>query len=177
MSNLSCPIPENINPLYATNFIFSVHKLPKMTYFIQDVTLPDISLGEALYATPLSDIPVPGDKPNFGNLTFSFTIDESFKNYAEISTWILALGYPENHEQFSKFIRDQEGNLTEHLRTVSDATLGILDSSNQPIATYTFVDCFPISLSGFEYSSTETDARTIKATASFAFNYFYFRTK
>jgi len=176
MSALSCPIPENINPLYTTNFIFSVHKAPLMTYFVQDVNLPEISLGQAQISNPLLDVPMPGDKVTYGNLTLSFTIDSNFKNYSELSNWLISLGYPENHNQFTTFVNSQANNLTEHLKTVSDATLAILDSANKPIATYTFVDCFPVSLSGFEYSSSETDARTIKATATFVFSHYQLRT-
>lgn len=169
---LTCPIPGTINPLFASNFIFSVNKLPDLTFFVQDVSLPDISLGQANYSTRLSDIPVPGDKLNFGTLSVSFQIDESYKNFKALTEWIMALGFPESNSQYTNFIDQQEVHLSEHLKTVSDATLGILDSEMQPIAIYTFVDCFPISVSGFEVTSQTTDSNPLKATAVFAFNYF-----
>lgn len=175
--NLRCPIPENINPLFSTNFIFSIHKVPDLTFFVQDVGLPSITLGEASVSNPLQDTPMPGDKLVYGELTVSFTIDERFQNYRVVSEWLHALGYPENHEQFTLFVAKQEANLTEHMKTVSDATLGILDSSNNPVATYTFIDCFPTSLSGFEYTTTDTDASSIKATATFRFSHYQLRTK
>lgn len=175
--NLRCPIPENINPLYATNFVFSVHKVPDLTFFVQDVSFPAISLGQAITSNPLQDTPYPGDKVNFGDLSITFTIDEHFRNYTKLSEWLIALGYPENHSQFTNFVNAQQNNLTEHLKTVSDATLGILDSSNNPVATYTFIDCFPISIGGFEYSSKETDARTLNVTASFLYSHYQLRTK
>lgn len=175
--NLRCPIPDNINPLLATNFIFSVHKLPDITFFVQDVSMPDVSLGQASISNPLQDTPMPGDKVSFGSLTVSFTIDEKFANYKAVTEWLLGLGYPENHLQFTTFISAQQNNLSEHLKTVSDATLGILDSSNLPVATYTFIDCFPVSLGGFEYSTSETTARHIKASVTFAFSHYQLRTK
>lgn len=176
MTALTCPIPENINPLYASNFIFSVNKLPDMTFFVQDVSLPDISLGEATYATRLSDIPVPGDKVNFGTLTVSFQIDEAYKNFKAITEWLLALGYPDENQRFTTFINKKENYLSQHLKTVSDATLGILDSEMQTIAMYTFIDCFPISISGLEMTSQATDSNPLKVTATFAYNYFILET-
>ena len=173
---LTCPIPESTNPLYPSNFVFSVNKLPDMTFFVQDVNLPEVSLGEANYATRLSDIPVPGDKLNFGNITVSFMVDEAYKNFKALTEWIIALGYPEENEQFTKFIRGQDNFLDEHLKTVSDATLGILDSEMKPVAVYSFVDCFPISVGGFDFTSQSTDSNPLKATATFAYNYFILET-
>ena len=34
-SALQCPIPENIDYLMPGNFIFSVHKIPQLTFFVQ----------------------------------------------------------------------------------------------------------------------------------------------
>lgn len=179
MSNraLKCPMPDNINPLYPANFIFSVHKAPELTFFVQDVNMPDMSLGNATYATPLTDIPVPGDKINFGQLTISFLVDEKFSNYSQLTEWMLALGFPDDHQRFTSFTKKQENNLSEHLKTVSDATLGIIDAANHPVATYTFIDCFPISLGGWQYSSKNTDTTPITATVTFLFDHFKLQTK
>lgn len=174
---LQCPVPANVNPLYPSNFVFSVNKAPNLTFFVQDVDLPDISLGEATYATRLSDIPVPGDKVVFSPLTISFQIDEDYVNYRELTRWLIALGYPESNQQFTSFINEQDNLLSEHLKTVSDATLGILDSELQPIAVYTFVDCYPLSVSGFQFTSQASDSNPLKATATFAFNYYELQTK
>lgn len=168
--HLSCPMPENTNPLYISNFIFSVQKAPDMTFFVQNANLPDISLGEATIATPLSDWPEPGDKVNFGQFSCTFLLDEKMRNYKQITDWLIALGYPTDHRQFSKFIYKQENNLSEHLKTVSDATLGILGANLGPIATYTFIDCFPVSISGFQFDTTVSDAQPIRATATFAYS-------
>ena len=173
---LTCPVPETINNLFANTFIFSVLKLPELTFFVQDVTFPGMTLGEAMVSSPLVDYPEPGDKIQFEALTVSFLIDERFKNYKAVSDWMLALGYPVNHTQFSNFVGKQTDG-SEHLKTVSDATLGILDSSNNTLATYTFVDCFPISVGGFQYSSKETDARTLSVSVTFAFSYYTLQTK
>lgn len=173
MSNgLTCPMPENTNPLYISNFIFSVHKAPDVTFFVQQANLPDISLGEATIATPLVDYPEPGDKINFGQFSCTFIVDERLNNYKQIANWMLALGYPDNHSRFTKFIKDQDNNLSESLKTKSDATLGILNASMGAIATYSFIDCFPIALSGFQFDTTVVDATPIKATATFAYSHY-----
>lgn len=175
-NNLTCPIPDTLNPLYISNFVFSVHKLPSMTFFVQQASLPDITLGEATMATPLVDFPIPGDKMNFSQFSCTFMIDEKFENYKNVTEWIMALGYPDNHERYTQFINKQESNLNEHLKTVSDATLGVLDANLRAIATYTFIDCFPISVSGIQYDTTVADAVPIKATVTFAYSHYELKT-
>lgn len=174
--NLSCPMPENTNPLYISNFAFSVHKAPKMTFFVQSANLPDISLGEASVASPLLDWPEPGDKINFGQFSCTFMVDERMENFKELTNWMLALGYPDDHDRFTQFMKSQDNLLTERLKTVSDATLGILGANLQPIATYTFIDCFPVSISGIQFDTTVTDATPIKITATFAYSNFELKT-
>jgi len=44
ITTLTCPIPSNINPLSPNGFQFSIAKLPDLTYFAQQVTIPGISL-------------------------------------------------------------------------------------------------------------------------------------
>lgn len=174
---LQCPIPGNTDYLMPGNFIFSVHKIPQLTFFVQTASLPDIVLGEARTENPLSEIPYPGDKINFGTLSILFMIDSKFENYRLMQEWMIGLGYPENHKQYTDFIAKQEPQLTENLKAMSDATLGILDKSNRAVATYTFIDVFPINLSPVEYSTMDTSPSPLKANATFAYSYYKILTQ
>lgn len=176
MKQLTCPMPGNTSPLQPNNFAFSVHKIPEITFFLQDVNLPELSLGSASLSTPLVDVPIPGDKIQFGSLTATFIVDSRFKNYSAVRSWLIGLGYPENHDDFVKFIGKQASELSEHYKTVSDATLGILDGSNQAIATATFVDCFPISLSDIQFTTQATSIEPVKATVTFLYSHYQLNT-
>jgi hypothetical protein len=100
-------------------------------------------------------------------------------NYIELSGWIIALGFPKEHSQFSSFIQKREnrfpynigGNRTDAL-AYSDATLSILDSTNTPKTDIIFYDLFPISLEALDYDVTTTDVPYMVGIASFKYKYF-----
>ena len=59
-----------------------------------------MNLGVAIQANYLRDIPTPGDKIEFGDLSLRFLVDEDLSNYMEIQNWIRGLGYPEEVQEF-----------------------------------------------------------------------------
>ena len=142
MQTLTCPIPSNINPLQSNGFMFGIKKLPEISYFCQEVVLPSLDLPSSQMDTPLSRVPMPGDKLDFGDLSLTFLIDEEMINYLALHNWLIGLGFPETREQFAEFTSGQAPSMA----SVSDAVLQILSSSNNTIKTIRFVDLFPISL-------------------------------
>ncbi len=60
---------ENRNFLSPTGFQFTMNRAPKVSYFGNSVSIPSISLGVANFANYLKDIPLPGDKMEFGDLS------------------------------------------------------------------------------------------------------------
>ena len=48
----------------------------------------------ATQVTPLRDIPKPGTKLNYEDLTMTFIVDEDLANYQEIHGWLVGLGFP-----------------------------------------------------------------------------------
>lgn len=172
---LSCPIPNNINPLQSNGFQFNITKLPDLSFFCQEVNIPGMTLPSPELSNPFSIAPVPGDKLDFDDLTVQFLIDEEMNNYISIQAWMVALGFPKNYEQYRKFIGDQRGNLvTELAKGYSDATLQILNSSNNPIRTITFRDVFPVSLQSLTLQSTTDSTQYLTGVATFKYTYYEF---
>ena len=54
----------------------------------------------------------------------------------------------------------------------SDASLIMLSSANNPVYEFKLYDCFPISLSSFVVSSTDSPENVITADATFRYNYY-----
>jgi hypothetical protein len=73
---------------------------PKVAFFCNQANIPDINLGIANQPTYLRDIPIPGDKIQFGDLNLRFLVDENLENYMEIQNWMRGLGYPESVKEF-----------------------------------------------------------------------------
>ena len=98
--NVNLRQPSKMDYASPIQFRFKIAKLPEVEFFIQTANVPSMTLGEGSMATPLVDIPIPGDKVNFGSLDISFLVDENLNNYKELHDWIKGIGFPQNHDQF-----------------------------------------------------------------------------
>lgn len=176
MQTLSCPIPNNINPLQNNGFMFSILKLPELNYFCQEVTLPNIDSPAAEMDTPLVMNPMPGDKMTFGELSIQFLIDEDLTNYKALHNWMVSIGFPKSHEQYRNFINERTNSLTpsELNASYSDCVLAILNSSNRPASTIRYIDAFPTSLAQLTLQSTTSDTQYLAAQATFRYTYYQF---
>jgi hypothetical protein len=171
MSNLSCPSTD-LNFLSPNGFMLVVDRMPKVTFFTQEVSLPGISLQPLEQATPLVNVPIPGDKLQFEPLVLNFIVDKNMDNWYESFKWMQGLGHPENHEQYT--IENDRGypEMSELQRNYSDAVLMVLGPNNVPVRTFRFVDCFPISLNGISFVTTNTDVPYVTSSITLQYSYF-----
>jgi hypothetical protein len=169
-------IPNNINPLSPNGFILSITRLPKIKFWCQVVNIPGISLGSPEQQTPLSTFPIPGDMLSYDNLTIQFLIDEYMCNYKSIVDWMRGLGFPEDNQEYIDMLADSQNPGSELSKNFSDATLQIMDSSNNPCKTIYFKDLFPISIDGLQFESTSTDVNYLVGTATFRYTTWEFGT-
>ena len=87
---------ENRNFLSPVGFKFVLQRTPKVAFFANTANIPSISMGNAVQSTYLKDIPIPGDKVEYGDFSLRFIVDENLENYMQIHNWIRGLGYPES---------------------------------------------------------------------------------
>ena len=80
---------QNRNFLSPVGFKFTLAKEPKVAFFCNATRIPDINLGSATQPTYLRDIPVPGDKIEFGDFNLRFLVDENMENYMDIQMLIM----------------------------------------------------------------------------------------
>ena len=163
---------ENRNFLSPTGFRFVLRRSPKVAFFCNQANVPAMTLGIAEQPTYLKNIPVPGDKIEFGDLTLRFLVDEDLKNYMEIQKWIRGLGYPEKltefedldkaGEVFGKFAGDAD-------QIYSDGTLSVLTNNLIPKYQIFFKDLFPYDLSTLSFDATQTDQEYFTADVSFKY--------
>jgi len=163
---------ENRNFLSPNGFRFALRRSPQVAYFCNQANIPDMTLGVAEQATYLKNIPVPGDKIQFGDLNLRFLVDEDLGNYMEIQRWIRGLGYPESlnefelleaqAEVFGRYSNDQDN-------IYSDGTLSVLSSNLVPKFQILFTNLFPYSLSTMTFDATQTDQEYFTADVSFKY--------
>lgn len=174
--------PSELDYLRPNGFKFQVHSIPNVSFFCQSANLPDMTLGFTTQATPLVDYNEPGEKLQFGELNIRFLIQENLQNYLELYNWLRGLGFPESHEEYTKFIERQNyrfapNSIKSRARLEkSDATLFMLDSNNNPIARATFQDAFPVALSGMDFDIASGDTNYFQALATFRYKQFVIET-
>ena len=129
--------PTKLDYASPTQFKFQITKLPKVEYFCTAVNIPGIDLGGIIsQVTPLKDIPLPGEKLTYNDLTMTFLIDENLENYREIHGWMTGLGFPQDRKQYrtlidaakDRFPTEGKDSLTNH--TIKKETDLIIENEN-----------------------------------------------
>ena len=177
--------PDKLDYASPTQFRFGIHQLPKVEFFTTAINPPGISLGTAIMATPYKDIPLPGEKLEYGNLSIEFLVDEYLENYISLHNWMTGLGFPQDRQEFKTY-RDvtsntpatpagatqsdgKIGTATPDKAMFSDAFIMILSNKNNPILEINFEDIFPVSIGDLDYSQGATDVEYLSVTAEFAY--------
>ena len=163
---------ENRNFLSPVGFKFSLKRAPGVAFFCNQANIPSMDLGIAEQPTYLRNIPTPGDKIQFGDLSLRFLVDEDLVNYMELQRWIRGLGYPESMEEFRKLEGEAvlPGNFGQAGDNIySDGTLQILSSNLVPSFQVVFNDMFPYTLSTVTFDATDTDIEYFTADVSFKY--------
>ena len=184
--------PTKLDYASPTQFKFSITKLPKVEYFCTAVNIPGVNLGETTQATPLKKIPIPGDTLTYEPLQMTFLVDENLENFQEIHGWLRGIGFPGGHEEFKNLLDGGSDRFPTSKNTtlgdagrvkfnapstggiLSDSTLNILTSKNNPVTEVRFRDCFPISLSSLQYNQQATDTDYLTATVTFEYKIYDF---
>ena len=169
----------NRNYMSPVGFKLILTKTPKVDFLCQSANIPQISMGTAVQPTYLKDIPVPGDKVLYDDLTVRFLVDEKMENYLAIYKWITGLGYPESLGQYDQLRKDDirtdriVGDDGDPLYfQYSDATLQILSSNYSPSIHVNFKDAFPIALSTLDFDVTTRDYNFFTASVTFKYTIF-----
>ena len=163
---------ENRNFLSPVGFKFSLKRAPGVAFFCNQANIPSMDLGIAEQPSYLRNIPTPGDKIEFGDLTLRFLVDEDLVNYMELQRWIRGLGFPESMDEFRKLEGEAvlPGNFGQAGDNIySDGTLQILSSNLVPSFQVVFNDLFPYTLSTVTFDATDTDIEYFTADVSFKY--------
>ena len=166
--------PDNINYLSPLGFRFILDRTPTVNYFVQQASVPGVTLGEYDEATPLVTLPYPGTKLSYAPLDVTFRVDEDARNYDEIYKWLIGLGFPESSKQYAEFSQraDLPNAFGRGENVYSDGSMVILTSQQNPNLSYTFKDMFPISISPLTFDTTQSDVTYLDSTVSFRYSFY-----
>ncbi len=142
----------NRNFLSPVGFKFSLAKFPKISFFCNSASIPEISLGTFQQPSYLKQIDIPGEKLTYGDLDIRFLVDENMENYMAVHNWLRGLGFPESPQQFIDKTTDSDG-IRDLEEQFCDGGLHILN----------------VSLTSLNFDATETDINYFTASASFRY--------
>ena len=183
--------PDKLDYLSPTQFRFGINQLPKVEFFTTAATIPGINMGDAMFDTPLKNIPVMGDKLTYENLEITFIVDEFLENYRSLHEWMTSIGFPKDRKEFRDFrsnisntpsadlgtpSKERVGQATAANALFSDANLIVLSNKNNPILQVDYQNLYPVALSAIQFSQDSTDVQYITASATFSYQIYEFTT-
>ena len=160
--------PTNFNFLSPLGYKFILQRVPHVEYFVQSVSLPDMTSPTADTPNPFVRLKNPGDHIDFGDLSVTFKVNENMDNYLEIYNWLVSLGKPVSFDQYNLKSSFSAINITSDDLIRSDISVIVLTSGKNPNIEFRMRDCFPTSLTSIQFNSTDTGVEYIEATATFA---------
>lgn len=145
-------LTTNTNFLPVVEFQLILNRLPNVQFFVQGANVPGISSSGTERPSPFKTINEPSDKVTYDDFTVTVLCDEDMVAFREVSEWLVALTYPDNFEQYAGLTPPPEGSGKK-----SDGSLIILNSNKNPNVTIKFTDLFPVSISGLQLNTAESD--------------------
>ena len=161
--------PTNKNFLNPINFAFVLKRAPYTEFFVQKISIPNITLDYIDSPSPQLRLPISASHIDFGTLNVTFKIDENMTNYLEIYNWLVAIGYPFNQTQYAAL---KANALASGESLVSDISVIIMDGLKNANYEVVFSNAFPVELGQISFESTDSDVNFITTTASFKYSYF-----
>lgn len=154
------------DPLSVAGFRFYVNRLPKISFAVQAINLPSLTLSEWEMPTPFTRTPLAGEHIDYGDFRVTYLVDNQLSNYIEIHDWIRALGKPTSFDDYAA-VRMEPGT-----GVASDCTLVVLDAKRNPAAIVTLREAVPTSLSEITFDSRLPGQRYAEVTATFRYTEF-----
>lgn len=155
-------------------FFMNIPIFPDVPFSVQEATIPAVSLGVAVQNNPVQDIHLPGEKLQYQPLPVRLMVDEGLQTYIELYGWMRRLSFPDNRPDLAS---QAYGNArlpayVDPAMPMSDLSLLVLDSNNNPTVSFTFRGAFPIYLGDLKFDTTEEGTTYLYLDVEFAYTYF-----
>ena len=166
--------PSEVNLMNTQVFQIDIPLAPSVNEWIQSVSVPGLTLGEAQMENQLVRVPVPGDKLIFSPLSFSFLVDEGMKNWSEMFNWMIACGFPVSLDQYA--VMPHKVNRLSDKDVTCDINLVVFNNQTKPILKFKMFGCFPIALGDMPLNTADTGAQPPVCTGDIMYRNFTVET-
>lgn len=163
--------PRNQNYLSVIGYNLILYRAPHIEFFVQEATVPSLSLPKVDYPNPFVNLPLAGDHIDYGQFEVQIIMDENLEGYQEIHNWMTGLGFPKDFSQY-KELAEKDKDALRGEGIFSDIALTMLTSLKNSNVQFNFRDAWPTSISGWEMSNSIEDVMYATCTITFAYAYF-----
>ena len=160
--------PTNKSFLSNNKYEFVIKRLPNLTFFVQQINLPGITLLNPSVNNPFVLTPLPGNQLVFGQLSANFIVDENMEAWTEIYYWITQLGNPVTKDKIGTLTKTPGKNNS----ITSDATLIIKTNANNPNKKISFYDLFPVEIGEINFTSIDSGQEFNTTSVTFGYTYY-----
>lgn len=162
-------MPTNLNPLTNNGIRFWAKKLPNVNFFVKRVMIPGLSFAsEPKYDNPFNAIPEAGDHLLYDELQVEFFVDEELKSWMELHKWMRGLGFPDDFDEFKDLAQNKPSS---QLGEKADVVVEFLNSRKNLRHIFTFLNAFPVNISGFNQDNGEGSRDVPAVTCVAVFRY------
>jgi hypothetical protein len=156
----------NTNLAQPQQFSLSLAHFPQVTFNCTRVQFPGMSGGAVSVPTPFQPIHLSGTSIEHDPLVLTILLNEDYSSYYTLIKWLKGRTISDSFEGYKKLEESESG-------IVSDGTIQLYTSANNPSARATFSDMFPLSVGGFTLDSQiEGVPQPITFQASFEYQTF-----
>lgn len=157
--------PSTVNLQSPLGFRFNVQRSPDVTYFVNRINVPGMSVGAAPYATPNLIMPLPGDHIQFEPLVVTFRVDEGMKNYFELAHWMKGLSGFDTKE-LSKMVANPEWS---GYGVTSELEVLVLNAQKNAVRKIFYHHAWPTQLSTLQFDVSLETVDYVPATVVFMY--------
>jgi len=182
MSYLSLPTDTfNLFPSDPTSHVIRFERLPMTTYVTQEVNLPGVVGRAASVATPGITVKHVPDRLTYDSLVINFLIDEEFKAWRELYSWLLGTTGGQDRAVLTSAFINEHINYVQNERPIdrldrasrTTAGLTIVNGAKVPILRFIFHNVYISSLGAVQFSTTAADTLTpLTCTATFEYDFY-----
>jgi hypothetical protein len=146
----------NYTPLNPNEFRVVLHSAPYLSFEIQTVSLPSISMQDASPTeTPFTTVRIPGDHIEWDSLSVTFLVDQDLQGWIEMYNWIRGLGFPSTFDEYKALqINNQLPFKNVWNKTTSDISIFTSTAHRNSNLEFKFYDAYPTMISAPTLSTT-----------------------
>ena len=157
------------NFLSPTGFRFNVKRLPNISFFVQSINVPGVSMNPDETPTPFTTMFRLGDRLTYDDLTLTIRSDENLDAFIEIYEWMQSGTKAGGFAAYENIKESDDG-------LYSDGTLMVLNSKKNSNKIFTFKDMFPTTLSSIAMDATPSDISYATFDVTFKYNTYTIET-